>query len=137
MSKFKRKDEEKKCLRCQETKAINMFRKKRRTKDGYNWLCIKCENKHNEQRSLNNKKIKKCPKCEKTKSLNEFYEKNVEVDQKDWCCLCVGKWLFENKKQKKCTRCEIEKPINQFQKNNWGQNGYSDCCKQCGMTYKL
>jgi len=105
------------CSKCNIEKDIDKFHKHIKSKDGYCWSCIECNNYKNlienreefERNAANN--MKKCIHCKEVKSLDHFFkDKKTKLGVKPNCKICLQKrkQIYTNNKKKTDPRYKIE-----------------------------
>lgn len=136
------------CAKCKKVKPHSMFRKVKRTWDGYITHCFACTGKlTGKEIELEDKSIacdensKFCCSCHKIKSIDMFYKKKREGTQsicKD-CTIEVQKKIrakgivydVETKGEKRCHKCKEVKSVNEFWKNKKAKGGRCTYCIKC------
>jgi len=141
-----------KCEKCGELKSLDKFHetasRDRKTKVIYEYCCLDCFNKIQEDEKLKREKQEeyekttttKCKGCKKTKFL-------IEMKNQNYCLECFAEDP-ENCKakppkeyiivsEKECCTCHEIKPIEEFSKNKTHTDGHAANCKVCAKEYNV
>ena len=107
------------CSKCKEEKSLNMFYKRKNSKDGYTGVCSSCESKRKKTYRKNNPEKSKRERV-RFRIINYF------------------KKLYPNNykkiNSKICSKCKNKQGIGQFHKNNTTYDGLYSYCKKCSKT---
>jgi hypothetical protein len=101
--------ESKVCHKCKNSKPLVEFWLHKKSKDGYNWNCKKCEGqnkldrleKQEENKILEEQQKKVCAECNEAKTFTSFYKDDKGKNGlKSKCKDCIHKYKRDNRKKK-------------------------------------
>lgn len=114
----------KKCSKCKEVKSTDLFWKRSRNSDGYEFQCVECMNGKPPFKFREKPSSRTCTKCKKTKSTTDFYLRTYNETKRS---LSV------------CKECMLSRHKNTvYKKYKLTEKEYQDlfndcdgCCKIC------